>query len=88
MLKFIYYQISRMEINIRFFGQLVDITGNTLMKIDDVDDTDTLLKQLHALYPALATMKYAVAVNKHIIQSNTGLQNNFEVAILPPFSGG
>ena len=77
-----------MEINIKFFGQVVDITGNALIKIDDVDDTDTLIKKLHTLYPALATVKYAVAVNKKIIQSNTGLQNNFEVAILPPFSGG
>lgn len=74
--------------NVLFFGQLTDITGNTNLQVEDVADTDTLIKKLQEIYPALNNSKYAVAVNKKIIQSNTGLQNDFEVALLPPFSGG
>jgi molybdopterin synthase sulfur carrier subunit len=38
--------------------------------------------------PALAGMKYIIAVDKQVIIKNTILNNNSVVALLPPFSGG
>ena len=74
--------------NIKIFGQLTDITGNNSVTLEDVADTDVLIQQLQLKYPALSNTKYAVAVNKQIIQHTTALQQDAEIALLPPFSGG
>ena len=47
-----------------------------------------LIRQLQLKYPGLLQAKYAIAVNKQIIQHKTALQQDAEVALLPPFSGG
>lgn len=77
-----------MQVQLTLFGQLADITGRTEIILHDIPDTDTLLKTLHKLYPALADTKYAVALNKKVIKENTTLTGNSNVALLPPFSGG
>ncbi len=77
-----------MEITVKLFGQIADIVGNTSLKIDDVADTIALTKKMQVMFPALSGLEYAVGVNKKIIQGNTTLQHDAEVAILPPFSGG
>jgi len=76
-----------MSIHIILFGQLADIAGNSVF-VNDVTDTDGLINVLHKTYPALAGSKYVIAVNKEVITSNTLLNENNEVALLPPFSGG
>ncbi len=73
---------------VKIFGQLTDVTGNNTITLEDVADTDALVAQLRLKYPALSQAKYAVAVNKQIIQHTTTLQQDAEVALLPPFSGG
>ena len=73
---------------IKVFGQLHDIVGSSLIKIENAADTDELIQQLQLKYPALKNSKYKVAVNKNIIQSSTALQQDAEIALLPPFSGG
>ena len=76
-----------MGVNIIVFGQLADITGNTL-SLDNVVDTDSLVQELNKRYPALAHKKYAVAVDKQVVNKNISLTGNNTVALLPPFSGG
>jgi len=76
-----------MSIHIILFGRLSDIAGKSVF-INDVADTDSLINALHKTYPALAETKYAIAVNKEVITSNTLLKENSVVALLPPFSGG
>ena len=76
-----------MAINIIIFGQLADITGGNIT-VDNVADTDGLLKQLYTKFPQLATTKFVVAVDKQLVKSNIILNNNNSVALLPPFSGG
>lgn len=77
-----------MKINLLAFGQIVDITGKTNWRQQLVLDTEELIEQLHALYPALKEMNYAMALNKKLIHENTRLKENDTVALLPPFSGG
>jgi molybdopterin converting factor small subunit len=77
-----------MQINVLVFGQIAEITGNTSFAMVDIADTDQLIERLHSLYPSLINSKYVVAVNKKVVQDNTSLYENCEVAILPPFSGG
>lgn len=76
-----------MQVKVIIFGQLTDITGNSL-SLNDVTDTDSLLKVLNRQYPALADKKFVVAVDKQVVTGNTSLTDNSTVALLPPFSGG
>jgi molybdopterin converting factor small subunit len=46
------------------------------------------MQDLNKLYPALAEKKYAVAVDKQVVNKNISLTSDNTVAILPPFSGG
>ncbi len=73
---------------IKVFGQLVDLIGSNDFEIADVNNTDSLIQQLQLQFPALKNSKYKVAVNRNIIQSNTILKQDAEIALLPPFSGG
>ena len=76
-----------MSIHIILFGRLADIAGNSVF-LDDVADTDSLINVLHGKYPALVESKYVIAVNKQVITSNTSINENSVVALLPPYSGG
>ena len=77
-----------MNVTVKLFGQMVDVIGSNLTHVNNVDDTDGLIQNLQLKYPALMYSKYRIAVNRNIIQSNTVLQQDAEVALLPPFSGG
>jgi molybdopterin synthase sulfur carrier subunit len=77
-----------MQVNIAIFGQLTDIITKDDLVIKDINDTNALIELLNKKYPALATIKYAIAVNKNMITNNTVLNDNDTVALMPPFSGG
>ncbi len=77
-----------MKVNIIIFGQMVDVTGSSTLLIENVSTTDELVEKLHLQFPAMATAKYAIAVDKKMIRENTSITNNSMVALLPPFSGG
>jgi len=76
-----------MTVNIIIFGRLTDIAGSSLA-LENIADTNSLVNELHILYPALADAKYVVAVDKKVANENTTLTENSIVALLPPFSGG
>lgn len=69
------------------FGQLTDITGGNI-QLDNIADTNHLISILKEQYPQLITAKYVIAVDKKIITENTELNNQSNIALLPPFSGG
>ncbi len=69
------------------FGQLKDITGGNI-ELNNIEDTDELILVLNKEYPLLKDAKYVIAVDKKIISGNTVLNNQNNIALLPPFSGG
>ena len=73
---------------ILFFGALTDITQTTAMTLDGIADTDALEGVLQQQFPALLHSTYFLAVNLQMIRQNTVLNNEDEVALMPPFSGG
>ena len=77
-----------MEIQILFFGSLVDATAVSFSNVNGSTDTDSLQQLLHQQYPGLHSRKYLIAVNQKMIQQNTQLKNGDTVALMPPFSGG
>jgi sulfur-carrier protein len=77
-----------MKVNVLIFGPLKDVTGTSSCEIADVPDTDALIEKLNALFPGLSEKRYLVAVEKEITHGNTKLNDNFKIALLPPYSGG
>ena len=77
-----------MKVNVMIFGPLKDVTGTHLCQVSDVSDTDEMIAKLNVMYPGLDNRKYLIAVEKEIVQGNTSLNDNFTVALLPPYSGG
>jgi molybdopterin converting factor small subunit len=75
-------------VTVLLFGMIKDIVGNNTLMLHEVNDTDELIDKLHSVYPRLTDSEYVIAVDRNIIQENTKLQQNAEVALLPPFSGG
>jgi molybdopterin synthase sulfur carrier subunit len=77
-----------MQVEITLFGQLADIAGRQKLHLHDITDTDLLELKLHEMYPAIANLSYSISVNKKTIHQNTKLDEDANVAFLPPFSGG
>ncbi|MBU3713343.1 MAG: MoaD/ThiS family protein [Ferruginibacter sp.] len=75
-----------MEITIRSFGSIADITGKTFL-LKDVTDIETLKQKLYDAYPELIHKSFIISVDKKIATNETILPNA-AVALLPPFSGG
>ncbi|HLK29760.1 MAG TPA: MoaD/ThiS family protein [Puia sp.] len=70
------------------FGQLKEMLGSERITVNDVEDIYELQKALHTKYPLLEHAKYKIAVDRKMISDNIKLNNDSEIAMLPPFSGG
>ncbi len=77
-----------MKVSVLTFGEVADIVNASSFDLKDVEDTDTLKQLLEDKFPRLKETKYAVAVNKKIVNQNVTLEDASIVALLPPFSGG
>ena len=77
-----------MEIELISFGKISEVIANQKIVVTEVIDTDSLKSFLEIEFPELKKMKYKLAMNKQLIQQNTAITNNANIAIMPPFSGG
>lgn len=76
-----------MNLIIKAFGNLTEITGTAELEME-ATDAASLQVALIQKFPQLRERKFAIAVNKQLITENTSLKANDVVALLPPFSGG
>ncbi|TCC90139.1 molybdopterin synthase sulfur carrier subunit [Pedobacter frigiditerrae] len=77
-----------MEIEIISFGKIAEFMANRRLTVDGIETTAQLKDLLEKEFPALADIKYKLAVNKTIIQETAELKSGDIVAFMPPFSGG
>jgi molybdopterin synthase sulfur carrier subunit len=77
-----------MKINVLFFGSLSDIIGKQRLEYENITDINELKTKINSEYHNFNKIKYLISVNKNLIKSNIDLNNNDEVAFLPPFAGG
>jgi molybdopterin converting factor small subunit len=77
-----------MEINVLAFGKIADIAAARAWKMEGVNSTADVRRQLEEIYPGMRGLNYLVAVNKEIVTVDTPLHEGAEVALMPPFSGG
>ncbi|NNK82700.1 MAG: MoaD/ThiS family protein [Flavobacteriaceae bacterium] len=77
-----------MQITIKYFGLLVEVTGCAEEVINTSAKTiSALLEFLISKYPELETKNFQVAQNNTIVDKSVPI-NQTEIALLPPFSGG
>jgi molybdopterin converting factor small subunit len=77
-----------MKVSVLSFGEVGDIVKASSFNLDHVVDTDSLKHLLEDKFPRLKEIKYAIAVDKKIVNHNVILEEGCIVALLPPFSGG
>ncbi|MBK7233980.1 MAG: MoaD/ThiS family protein [Saprospiraceae bacterium] len=75
-------------IRLMCFGMLEEITGFKERQLIGKQDTDQFRIWLNDEFPELQKIDFVIAVNRKLINQNTVLKNEDEVALLPPFSGG
>lgn len=73
---------------IQLFGVLKELAATEWITLSGCTTSETLKEAIHALYPVFATQSYAMAVNRKIVLADTVLNEEDEIALLPPFSGG
>ena len=80
-----------MEIRVKYFGIIADITQKKeeVFFVDNESNTLKLLQsKLEINYPKILVINYSVAVNQKFLQNDILLKNDDVIALLPPFAGG
>ncbi len=78
-----------MNIKILFFGKLVELTETSQLDFLVTKNNLTNLKEeLFLKFPLLEKENFSIAVNKKIISDEYIFNENDEIALMPPFSGG
>ncbi|MDD4108194.1 MAG: MoaD/ThiS family protein [Prolixibacteraceae bacterium] len=75
-------------IRIKLFGIAVEKIGKRELNFPLVPDTEKLNTSLIEKFPILKEIKFSIAVNRRLVNENSPLTEDSEVALLPPFSGG
>jgi len=71
-----------------FFASIAEIAGTNEADISGISSVSALKNHFENEYPRIKNLKYAVAVNSKIVHGERNLNDNDEIAFLPPFSGG
>jgi molybdopterin converting factor subunit 1 len=80
-----------MKIKILFFGIARDLANdNSLeLEVDERSKVVDVLKELQKQYPKMKNLhEFSTAVNEEYAESETELNANDVIAIIPPVSGG
>jgi molybdopterin synthase sulfur carrier subunit len=80
-----------MEITVKYFGIIADITQKKEEVISVDNDSNTLKKlqsKLEIKYPKILAVNYSLAINKLFAKCDIELSEHDVVALLPPFAGG
>lgn len=73
---------------ILFFGRLKEITGSDVLEVKNIKNLSSLRTFIINKYPRLKDEVFAVAVNLEIVNEDIELNDNDEIALLPPIAGG
>lgn len=80
--------IETKSIKILAFGIVAEKIGKGDFFCTGISDIDTLRQWLANEFPQLKGIKFSIAVNRKLAHENCKFDNNSEIALLPPFSGG
>lgn len=75
-------------LKLKYFGMIAEAVEKSDEEFSLTKDITTLTAELELKYPKLKELNYKFAVNQSLIAENTPLNDNDEIALLPPFAGG
>ena len=77
-----------MTINIKYFGQIAEVTQVENEQFDfNKNSVSELIELLFNKYPELKAKDFKVALNQELVDVDTQITGG-EIALLPPFAGG
>lgn len=77
------------RILIKYFGQIAEVTNKTSEYLDvETSSVETIINQLNHVYPSLKSQDFNVAADQKIVDRETEISGEVELALLPPFAGG
>ena len=79
-----------MKITLKYFGMIAEALAKQEeeLAVEQSQTVSDLRDQLEKTYPKLKSIDYRIAVNQTLVESNYSIQQDSEVALLPPFAGG
>ena len=77
-----------MSIEVQFFGQLVEKSGQSSISLSHIDSILELKEKLFSTYPLLKNIKFVIAINNKMANEHTKIPDGATIALMPPFSGG
>jgi molybdopterin converting factor subunit 1 len=79
-----------MNINIKYFGMIAETTGikEETIELSINSNLNNLKDIVFEKYTALEDMSFNIALNHSLQVGNIELNENDEIAFLPPFAGG
>jgi len=77
-----------MSIEVQFFGQLVDKTGESSILLSQVKSVTELKEKLFYSFPLLKNAKFIIAINNKMANEHSEIPDGATIALMPPFSGG
>lgn len=80
-----------MEITVKYFGIIADITQKkeeTFFMEESSNTLKLLQSEIEIKYPKILVINYSIALNKKFLQNDILLKNGDIIALLPPFAGG
>lgn len=72
---------------VQLFGMIAEKAGADTLSVE-AGSIAALRKALEQRIPGLAELRYAIAVDRHIVRDDLPLTGREEIALLPPFAGG
>ncbi|MCB4798106.1 MoaD/ThiS family protein [Neotamlana laminarinivorans] len=77
-----------MQITIKYFGQIVEVTHKTEETLEvSGNQIADVLNTLQTKYIKLKDLGFQIAQNQELVSLNTKI-SGAEIALLPPFAGG
>lgn len=80
-----------MTLSIKYFGMIAETIGKQEEKVEIFSQQISvalLVELLLKKYPDLNLKSFKIAVNQSIAENDTLINENDEIALLPPFAGG
>lgn len=79
-----------LSLNIKYFGMTGEAAkkDNEVIKIEEPVSVDEIKNLILHKYPRLKKMDFQIALNLSIAAGSEMVNDNDELALLPPFAGG
>jgi molybdopterin synthase sulfur carrier subunit len=77
-----------MQVKVLFFGVLAEVTGTNCKHYNEVKSLGDLKLRIRDDFPEISHYNYRFSLNSAIIDDDPELNDEDEVALMPPFAGG